>query len=111
MNGRFIADATSLERSETLAAISDSPFLNTAQRIEALYLATLARKPRPRELSRLVDYVDREGGRESSPLAVTKVVHEPGKRPSGSNPPNRKDRALADVLWALLNSSEFILNH
>src|SRR5207237_761661 len=37
MNGKFIADATSLDRSKTLDAVDDSPFFNTADRIEALY--------------------------------------------------------------------------
>jgi hypothetical protein len=87
MNGRFIADTTSLERSATLAAIADAPFLDTPGRIEALYLATLTRPPRPDEARRLAAYVDRGGAR--------------GDRAA----------ALADVFWALLNSSEFMLNH
>jgi hypothetical protein len=88
MNGQFTADATSLELSETLAAVADAPFLDsTSRRVEVLFLATLSRKPRPGELERFVKYVDR-------------------KRAGG------KDKAaLADVFWALLNSSEFILNH
>lgn len=87
MNGKFIADATSLERSETLAAIIEFPSFTSADRIEKLYLATVSRKPRPQELERLVKYVDK-GGAVNNPKA-----------------------ALADVFWALLNSSEFILNH
>src|SRR5262249_4872570 len=55
MNGRFIADATSedVNRSVTLTALIDAPFLTNTQRIEALYLATVSRKPRPEEMSRL----------------------------------------------------------
>jgi hypothetical protein len=87
MNGKFIADATSVEKSETLAAIIDFPAFTTGDRIEKLYLAALSRKPRPQELERLVKYVDK-GGANNNPKA-----------------------ALADVFWALLNSSEFILNH
>jgi hypothetical protein len=91
MNGRVIADATSLERSETLAAVVDAPFLNTPRRIEALYLAALSRPPRPTELARLVKYVDGGGAGDAKAKSY--------------------DLALADVFWALLNSSEFILNH
>jgi hypothetical protein len=87
MNGRFIANATSLDQSETLAALIDAPFLDDRQRLDALYMAALSRPMRPREAARLVSYVHRGG-------------------PSGD-----KRRALADVFWALLNSSEFILNH
>ncbi len=87
MNGKFIAEATSPERSATLAAVADAPFFDTAKRIEVLYLAAYSRKPTQEELARFVPYVERGG-------------------PSGE-----KRQALADVFWALLNSSEFILNH
>jgi hypothetical protein len=87
MNGKFIADATSVERSETLAAVIDFPGFDTAQRIEKLYLATLSRKPKAHELEKLVKYVERGGAN------------------------NNAKAALTDVFWALLNSSEFILNH
>jgi hypothetical protein len=87
MNSRLVTDAASLEKGETLPAVADAPFLDTAGKIEVLYLAALARKPRSDELAKLVPYVN-EGG-----------------------PKKDSRRALADVLWALLNSSEFILNH
>jgi hypothetical protein len=87
MNGRFISDVTSLERSETLAAVIDNPFMTDAQRIETLYLATLTRKPTARESERLLKYVEAGGAKGDTKAALT------------------------DVFWALLNSSEFILNH
>lgn len=87
MYGKFVNDATSLEQSTTLAAVANAPFLNTAERIETLYLAVLSRQPTESETARLVKYIDKGG-------------------PSGD-----KQRALADVFWVLLNSSEFILNH
>jgi hypothetical protein len=87
MNGKFIADATSLDKSETLAALTDAPFLDDRQRLDALHLAALGRPMNERETDRLTSYVERGG-------------------PSGD-----KSRALADVFWALLNSSEFIFNH
>jgi hypothetical protein len=40
MNGPVTAEATNLERSETLAALLDAPFMDTAERVETLYLAT-----------------------------------------------------------------------
>lgn len=87
MNGRFIGDATALQRSQTLTAVAEFPLMSTAERIETLYLATLSRPPQPEELDRLVDYVA-SGGSENDP-----------------------QQALSDVFWALLNSSEFLLNH
>lgn len=87
MNGRFTADETSPERSGTLAAVAASPFLDPAGRVETLYLAALGRKPTPTEAAKMTKYVETGG-------------------PSGD-----PDKALADVFWALLNSSEFALNH
>jgi hypothetical protein len=87
MNGEITAEATSLERGDTLGAIAEAPYLDTAGRIEALYLAALARRPRPQERALLVPFVDRGG--------------------STGNPAE----AMADVFWALLNSPEFALNH
>jgi hypothetical protein len=92
MNGRLITKATSLSDSETLTAVCDAPFLNTARRVETLYLGTLSRPPRPDELKRLVRYVDGGGA---------------AARPGAAN----YNRALADVFWVLLNSGEFLLNH
>src|SRR5262249_9152208 len=45
MNGRFTGDATSVERSETLAAVATLPQMSPAERVEALYVAALSRKP------------------------------------------------------------------
>ncbi len=87
MNGKFVADATNVERSTTLAAVVDAPFMTPQQKLETLYLATLSRLPRPEESERLLNYIHAGGPRGDERLA------------------------LGDVLWALLNSSEFIVNH
>jgi hypothetical protein len=96
MNGKVITDATSLEQSETLAAVLDAPFMSTADRIETLYLATLSRKPTAKELQRadrfVADAVKRAGATAPAQAAAY-------------------NNALADVFWVLLNSSEFALNH
>jgi hypothetical protein len=86
MNGRFVADATSLRGSATLTAAVETPLLTTEQRIEMLYLATLSRPPSVRERDRVLQYVaDVESTREAE--------------------------RLADIFWVLLNSAEFRLNH
>jgi hypothetical protein len=79
MNGTFVADATSLDRSSTLAAVVDVPFLDTTERIEALFLASVNRPSEPAEASQFVAY-----------------VHEAG--------PDGEKAALADVFWALLTA-------
>ena len=87
MNGSFVADSTNLESSQTLAAVVEAPFLSDAQRVETLFLATLSRPPSEGEQAKFAEYV-RTGGAAGSNAA-----------------------ALTDVFWALLNCSEFLLNH
>jgi hypothetical protein len=85
MNGKVITDATSLDKG--LLGAVDVPGWSTQDKLERLYMSAVARKPRKDELDRLVPYIDKGG-------------------PSGD-----PKKALADVFWALLNSSEFIFNH
>ena len=87
MNGQLVSGATSLESGDTLAAVAEAPYLDTAGRIEELYLAALTRRPRPDELSLLVGYIEK---------AAT---------------PQARTGALADVFWAILNGPEFKHNH
>jgi hypothetical protein len=95
MNGKVIADATTLAKSEQLAAVVDSPFFNTAGRVEALYLATLSRKPSPKESERAIEFV--RG-------ATKKAAEDDAKQKAYAD-------ALADLFWALLNNPEFVVNH
>jgi hypothetical protein len=87
MNNQLIIDATHPERGEVLGAIVAAPFMNRERKIEALFLAALSRKPTADETAKFVRYVEKGG--------VT-----------GS-----EKKALADVFWALLNSTEFKFNH
>jgi hypothetical protein len=87
MNGSFVADATSLQLSETLAAVAEMPLVDTETRVETLFLATLTRRPTAEEAAEFASYVDSGG-----PTGDTRA-------------------ALADVFWALLNSAEFVLDH
>jgi hypothetical protein len=87
MNGQMTVELTTPETSPTLATVVEAPFLNSHEKVELLYLATLSRKPSNEESSRLVNYVE-SGGEERSSA-----------------------QALADIFWSLLNSSEFNTNH
>lgn len=87
MNGRFVGDATNLERAELLAAVADAPFMDDAARIETLYLAALTRPPTAKEMTRMLAFLEKK-----------------------SDPQKRK-QALGDIFWVLLNSGEFMFNH
>ncbi len=84
MNGAVISDATDLATSRTLRAVVDSPFMKDEDRLETLFLATLTRRPSDREREVLLASVQAEG---AAPGTV-----------------------FADIMWALLNSPEFVLS-
>ncbi len=87
MNGDFIDNATTLDSSQTLRAVTDFPLMSEDEKLETLFFAALCRKPTESEKKILGAYItDGEAKKDS------------------------KD-AMADVFWALLNSSEFLLNH
>jgi hypothetical protein len=83
MNGQLIEKATSGESGSFLHKVIDSENTDT-QKIHRLYLATLSRHPRGRELG----------------AAEHLVELYPDKLPG-----------YQDLFWALLNSNEFIINH
>lgn len=85
MNGRLAVEATDLAASHTLAAIVETPGLSPRQQIEMLFLATLSRLPTAEESDTLVGYF-----KDATSSSTT---------------------ALADIFWALLNSTEFVTNH
>ncbi len=72
-------------KAEPIAASITSGAKSPDEAIERLYLTALARRPTAAEMRRRTDYVNR-----------------PGTTPRV---------AYGDILWALLNSSEFNLNH
>jgi hypothetical protein len=86
MNGAAVSNATELMQSPILQSL-DAPFFTPEQRVDVLFLATLSRPPLADERESFVDYVSHPATGSSS------------------------QRALSDVLWALLNSAEFTLNH
>jgi hypothetical protein len=85
MNGTVTADATSLDTSRTLRAVVDAPFLDDDEKIETLFLAALTRTPSPAEMRQLKDHVDR-------------------KSRAGA-----EGQAYSEIMWALINSPEFML--
>lgn len=82
MNGTATADLTDPAKTPTLKGVADAPFLDTAAKVEVLFLAAYSRKPSADELAPLVKAVDAGGA-----------------------------GTLADLFWAMLNSAEFNTNH
>lgn len=85
MNGMTTGELTDRQRSRLLGALA-APFMSDDDRIEALFLATLCREPDSEE--------------QTLALQMLENVDDHAKR----------DRVLSDLLWALLNSTEFAFN-
>jgi hypothetical protein len=75
MNGDLVNGATKAPQGRT-----------PAERVEAIYLATLGRPPQPRELQRTLRHIE-------------------------AADPDQAEKRYGDVLWALLNGLEFRTNH
>jgi len=84
MNGDLTAQVTEAESSPMLTAVARAPFLSDRERIETLFLAAYSRMPRSAELPSLLKHVETSSDRAA---------------------------ALADIFWAMINSSEFNTNH
>lgn len=97
MNGDFVSDATNIQNSVTMKAITLFPGMNDTQRIEALYLAALSRKPNQIELQRALKHLQSAAGASTDDVDTldSKTMND----------------GFADIFWVLLNSSEFLLNH
>jgi hypothetical protein len=87
MNGEFVAAATRPSAGQTLTATLRFPVIDDRERIEMLFLAALSRSPSPIELAEVESLLQEATAAEA------------------------RDEILADLFWALLNSSEFLLNH
>ena len=86
INGSETEAASDLARGSLLAAL-EAPIFTDAARVDTLFLATLSRFPSSTERAATLKYLD---------AAETDEMQR---------------QALGDVLWALLNSAEFAMNH
>lgn len=86
MNGSLIDNATSDASSGRVKSLQ-APFFSDTERIGVLFMATLSRPASADEQELLADLIPDNASWE------------------------QRSTALSDILWALLNSSEFTLNH
>lgn len=87
LHGEYVDRMTSPRTSPILTALADAPFFSRDEKVETLYLAVLSRRPTAEEFSQIAAFLDAPERRDDPP------------------------RGLGDVLWTLLNSPEFLLNH
>lgn len=85
MNGNMVTQAVDPARGRLLGSVLEYPGWNNDQRMEAIYLAVLARRPTADEAQ-----------------AVAEMLTDDAIQ---------QELVLSDLYWALLNSSEFMFNH
>lgn len=78
---------TDVRQLRILESILAFPDLTAAEQIETLFLSTVSRLPAAAESARLVQAFEAQAS------------------------PDERRKVLGDILWALLNSSEFLFNH
>jgi hypothetical protein len=76
-----VTQAVTADQASRLVRALSAPFLSPEERLETLYLATVSRLPTGPERERLLPLIGQD------------------------------EQAAGDVLWSLLNSAEFLLNH
>ncbi len=86
MNGPTVAQATQSDGGKLVASLVELPGQTDAERVDAIYLAALGRKPTAAERERVDKHLK------------TGLLWG-------------KTRRYGDLLWALLNSTEFRTNH
>ncbi|MCC6644662.1 MAG: DUF1549 domain-containing protein [Polyangiaceae bacterium] len=130
INGRLSNQGASVQQGGALAALLALPG-DDAAKVRALYLRVLSREPRADEVERWVAFVNAprtwvstapppaaadakgkakgKGGAPPDPLARLEKRDKGAKKPAKAGDPKRQ--AWEDMLWTLLNSSEFLFNH
>ncbi len=99
-NGPLLDAALRLDADSLLGNIATSSSMDFEQQVAYLFRATLAREPTQREL--------RAAQQQQAAWGAARPATNIRPRGSDRPPPAL---ALQDVMWALVNSNEFLLNH
>ena len=126
LNGSLTGSGASVVPGNALKEVLALPG-DDKEKIEALYLRTVSRAPTPEETAYWVAYVETPRDRTTAGAVPQgkpgKGLGGKGQRNAGGDPLRRlenkaatsrldaKSEAFEDVMWALLNSSEFLFNH
>lgn len=107
LNGRLVAGGSTALPGTAVARIARSD-MSADKKIEALYLRTVSRPPTADELASWTKYFA-----DPPPVSAPEVVDRKTPGPFRRVPETRdpKIAAVEDLMWTLLNSSEFVLNH
>ena len=107
LNGRLVAGGSTALPGTAVARVARSD-MTDAQKVEALYLRTMSREPTADELASWTRYLANPPPLADAPA---KPPRGPGPFPRLRESRDPKVAAVEDLMWTLLNSSEFALNH
>jgi hypothetical protein len=86
MNSPMTARLTACAPGSFLHEVVTDPKTNAKEKVDAIYLTALSRKPTPPEAKIIASIID-------------------------DTPADKMPEAYADILWSVINSAEFVLNH
>jgi hypothetical protein len=117
LDGSVVATGASALPGSALAEVLAMPG-DDVPKIEELYLRTLSRLPAPGEVEQWVRFVKTAGDAQGIPPGIGSADRSGPPDPlrglearAGRQRADALGRAYEDLLWTLLNSSEFVLNH
>jgi hypothetical protein len=122
LNGGVVAAGSSALPASALSDLLAMPG-SDAERIESLYVRVLGRYPSADESITWTRFLADAPEPSTAAVPPKPKQHKPGEKPPGPDPLRPLEaraahehadghaRAYEDLLWVLLNSSEFVLNH
>ena len=128
LNGGVVAAGASVLPGSALADVLGAPG-DDESKLEAVYLRTLGRLPAQDEVERWTGFLAAaQAAADAPPAAPSPAIASPGtssgagkkrapdplarvEKRAAAGAPSARVRAWEDLLWALHNSSEFVLNH
>ena len=102
LNSKSIQEKLAADTGRAAGLVSD-PSRSHEEKISELYLLAFSRYPNAEELNTALEYLNRK--------QLTAATQEPEKKEEAEPAPDPVQIAYEDIIWALINTKEFLFNH